>query len=147
MLPHNDGLKILHVFQQGSSSSILRHSSISLPTTLKKYKGHHSTETCKHIHKSKSKEYQQQPHHHQHQQKRDSSPTRSNTNHNLNKVINKANTSSSFSASVSCDKILNTTNSSNLIVDDDDSDDNILLDSVIVNSEHDLENLNKKLNE
>lgn len=53
---------------------------------------------------------------------------------------------SSFSASVSCDKILNTTNSNNnALTDYDDSDDNVLLDRVIVASI--VGSLEKKINE
>ncbi|XP_063696255.1 E3 ubiquitin-protein ligase goliath [Culicoides brevitarsis] len=134
-----------------SPINTFRHSSISLPTTLKKYKGHHSTEACKHLYASSSRTSNKD-----HQKNAESNPyddtassasqnkynkSRSNKDRNASKA-----NVSSFSASVSCDKILNTTNSNNnALTDFDDSDDNVLLDSVIVASI--VGSLEQKINE
>lgn len=135
---------------QASPINTFRHSSISLPTTLKKYKGHHSTEACKHLYASSSKASKEHHKHSEHQYDDTVSSTSQNKHktHSNNKDIrdsSKANISS-FSASVSCDKILNTTNSNNnALTDYDDSDDNVLLDSVIVASI--VGSLEQKINE
>lgn len=139
---------ILHMFTQVSPISTFRHSSISLPTTLKKYKGHHSTDACKHLFATSSKASKEHQKHSEHQYDDIASSTSQSKhkNHsNKDRKSSKANVSS-FSASVSCDKILNTTNSNNnALTDYDDSDDNVLLDSVIVASI--VGSLEQKINE
>lgn len=135
---------------QASPISTFRHSSISLPTTLKKYKGHHSTEACKHLYANSSKTSKEQQKHSENQFDDNASST-SQSKYNKNHLNIKDRDSSkpnvsSFSASLSCDKILNTTNSNNnALTDYDDSDDNVLLDSVIVASI--VGSLEQKINE
>lgn len=100
-----------------------RHSSISLPTTLKKYKGHNSSaETCRHLSQVVNK-------------RRPSNTKMKATIEGCSSKIKIA-SSTSFCVSKSCDKMPNTSFS--------DEDNN--LDSVVVSSEHDLEDLERKLN-
>lgn len=83
--------------------------------------------------------------HQKHQYDDNASSSSSQNKQQNNKNPSKANVSS-FSVSVSCDKILNTTNSNNnALTDYDDSDDNVLLDSVIVASI--VGSLEQKINE
>lgn len=108
-----------------------RHSSISLPTTLKKYKGNHSTDACRHIQKAAAIARANMQHDHE----------LLATKQQTQPMMVVASTSSySASASASCDKMLQRRDTN------ESEEDACPLESVIVSSEHDLENLEKHLN-
>lgn len=114
---------------QISAAARYRLSSISLPTTLKKYKGHHSTESCRHLSQIVGR---RRP-----SNSKLSSMLQAACSSKAAKIISSTSFSvASASASASCDKMLTSHY----------SDDDHNLESVVVSSEHDLEDLEKKLN-